>query len=409
MIRGRGPRKPLLTRMLLRALSVAAFGLALLGAGVTATAQPARVQAPGTDTSANKLVAAPQGPSVAPNSVSAQSLRVVTRLVPPFVTRQDARYAGFSVDLWNAIARQAHFQFAWNEVATVADILAAVKEGRGDLAIAAISITAQREQDFDFSHPMFESGLQIMVGAEVGGGLSLDQIAKLLTTGPMPFLLMLLAGLIVIPAHMAWFVERKHKERIFASSYVPGIFEAIWWATGAATGQQSDYPRSGWGRALSGLATLVSLVFLAYFTAALTSELTVETLRGGINSPQDLPHHRVGTIAGSTADKYLQSIDVSAIQFKQVPEMLAELEHNRLDAVVFDSPVLLYYAANAGKGKVKMVGPVLRKENYGILFPPGSPLRKPVNEALLRLREDGTYSMLFEKWFGIAGATEVKR
>ena len=100
---------------------------------------------------------------------------------------------------------------------------------------------------------------------------------------------------------------------------------------------------------------------------------------------------------------------MSAIQFKQVPEMLAELEHNRLDAVVFDSPVLLYYAANAGKGKVKMVGPVLRKENYGILFPPGSPLRKPVNEALLRLREDGTYSTLFEKWFGIAGATEVKK
>ena len=377
--------------------------LALLGTGIHATAQPTLAQSPGASSAANNPVAAAQSPPGSPKLVPGQSLRVVTRVVPPFVTKQQDRYAGFSVDLWNAIARQAHLQFAWTEVATVKDILSAVKEGRGDLAIAAISITAQREQEFDFSHPMFEAGLQIMVGAEVGAGLSLDQIAKLLTTGPMPFLLMLLVALIVIPAHMAWLAERNHKDRIFASNYVPGIFEAVWWATGAATGQQSDYPRSGWGRAVSGAATLVSLVFLAYFTAALTSELTVETLRGGINSPQDLPHHRVGTITGSTAETYLQSIDVNPVQFRLVPEMLAALEHGRLDAIVFDSPVLLYYAANGGKGKVKMVGPVLRKENYGILFPPGSPLRKPVNEALLRLREDGTYTTLVERWFGAAG------
>jgi polar amino acid transport system substrate-binding protein len=339
------------------------------------------------------------------------------RLSPPISTFRFGHFAnahdalacgcngsgGFSIDLWNAVARQAHLQFAFVEAPTVRDILANVKEGRGDLAIAAISITAQREQEFDFSQPMFESGLQIMVGAETGGGLSLDQIGKLLTTGPMPFLLMLLALLIVVPAHIAWLAERNHAERIFATSYMPGIFHALWWATGAAAGQQSDYPRSGWGRAVSAAAALVSLVFLAYFTAALTSELTVESLRGGINGPGDLPHHRVGTIAGSTADKYLQGIDVAPHEYTKVAEMLADLELQKIGAVVFDSPVLMYYAASAGKGKVWTVGPVLRKENYGILFPPGSPLRKPVNQALLQLREDGTYWTLFEKWFGAAG------
>ena len=51
------------------------------------------------------------------------------------------------------------------------------------------------------------------------------------------------------------------------------------------------------------------------------------------------------------------------------------------DAVVFDSPVLLYYAANDGKGKVQVVGSIFRKENYGIVVPANSPLRKRIDAA----------------------------
>jgi polar amino acid transport system substrate-binding protein len=66
---------------------------------------------------------------------------------------------------------------------------------------------------------------------------------------------------------------------------------------------------------------------------------------------------------------------------------------------VFDAPVLLYYVANKGSNKARLVGPMLRKQNYGIMFPRGSTLRKPVNEALLKLNEDGTYEALYKKWF----------
>ena len=37
-----------------------------------------------------------------------------------------------------------------------------------------------------------------------------------------------------------------------------------------------------------------------------------------------------------------------------------------------------------------------------MLFPRGSDLRKPVNEALLKLRENGTYDAIYNKWFGAA-------
>jgi polar amino acid transport system substrate-binding protein len=143
----------------------------------------------------------------------------------------------------------------------------------------------------------------------------------------------------------------------------------------------------------------VSVVFVSYFTATITSNLTIQSLKGDINGPEDLPGRKVGTTTGSTAATYLKSQGVEPIEFSKIEESFVALNNHQLDAVVFDAPVLLYYAANKGANKVRMAGPLLKKESYGILFPRGSALRKPVNEALLKLRENGTYDALYAKWF----------
>jgi ABC-type amino acid transport substrate-binding protein len=35
---------------------------------------------------------------------------------------------------------------------------------------------------------------------------------------------------------------------------------------------------------------------------------------------------------------------------------------------------------------------------------PAASARKPVNEALLKLKENGTYELLYAKWFGATGS-----
>lgn len=333
-----------------------------------------------------------------------EGITVITRVLPPFVTKDGSSYGGFSVELWEAIAREAHLSTAWREVGTVADILAGVGAGQGQAAIAAISITAQREERFDFSQPMFEAGLQIMVRAEASSGLTLAQLGAMLSSGALPYLLGLLALLILVPAHIAWFAERGHPNAIFGRRYFPGIFSAIWWGTGAAVGQQLDYPRSVVGKLTSGLTIIISVIFVAYFTAAVTSAMTVQQLKGDIDGPEDLPGKRVATTAGSTAATYLRGMNVPPTEFSQITQAFKALEDRQVDAVVFDAPVLLYHAATAGKGKTRVVGPIFRKENYGILFPQGSPLRKPVNEALLKLRENGVYDRLYNRWFSVTAS-----
>jgi polar amino acid transport system substrate-binding protein len=326
-------------------------------------------------------------------------IKVITRVIAPFVIKDGETYTGFSIELWNAIATEIKRPFHFVEKANIKDILAGVNVSEGDVAIAAISITSQREQLFDFSQPMFESGLQIMVRNDAESGFSFSQIWKLLSTGAMPFLLSLLAALILLPAHIAWFAERKHDDMIFSRSYFPGIFQAMWWSTGAAVGQQPDNLRSNWGRLISSMIVIMSLLFVSYFQATFTTILTVQSLRGDINGPEDLHGRKVGTTAGSTAAGYLTAMDVPPTEFQKIDDAFVALDNKQLDAVVFDAPVLLYYTAAAGRNKARIVGPMLRKENYGILFPRGSGLRKPVNEALLKLRENGTYDALYAKWF----------
>jgi polar amino acid transport system substrate-binding protein len=79
------------------------------------------------------------------------------------------------------------------------------------------------------------------------------------------------------------------------------------------------------------------------------------------------------------------------------------LERGAVDAVVYDAPVLLYYAGTEGQGQVQVVGEVFEPQDYGIAMPSGSPDRELVNRALLDIMEDGTYSRIYNRWFSAAG------
>lgn len=330
----------------------------------------------------------------------AAPLNVITRVIPPFVIKEGDHYQGFSIELWQAIARELNRSSNFVETATVKDLLAAVENGRGDLGVAAISITSERIQRFDFSQPIFESGLQILVPAEQHSGLGFREIWGVLTTGAMPTLLLIFLALILIPAHLVWWAERRRDDKNIPESYWHGIAHAIWWATGATAGQQPLQPASVLGRFLAWLAIPVSIIFVAYFTGAVTAAITVQQLQGAIQGISDLPGKKVGTTAGSTAAAYLQDSGVTPVTFEKIDDAFAAMKAHKLDAVVFDAPVLLYYANHAGLGEVQVIGQVFKKESYGIAFPQNSPLRTPVNAALLKLREDGTYDALYQRWFG---------
>jgi polar amino acid transport system substrate-binding protein len=143
------------------------------------------------------------------------------------------------------------------------------------------------------------------------------------------------------------------------------------------------------------------VVFVALYTAQLTATLTVQQIAGGINGPEDLAGKRVAVTAGSTAANAVRELQAQAVEVRQISEAYQALQNRTVDAIVFDAPVLMYYAANEGKGSVQLIGAPFRKEDYGIVFPRGSALRSEVSVALLRMREDGAYQRIYDRWFAL--------
>jgi polar amino acid transport system substrate-binding protein len=337
--------------------------------------------------------------SPAANAISGKTIKVATRIISPFVIEEKGELSGFSIELWKNIAQELKIQSAFNKVETISNLLNAVKSKQSDLAISAISVTAQREQDFDFSQPIFDSGLQILVRTQ-GQQSSIGRLFSSIFTPTLLQLLGIMALIVLIPAHIIWLVERNHDGGFLENkAYFPGIFKACWWAAATLATQAEEMPKGAWGRIMAVIWMFISVVFIAYFTATVTTSLTVEQLQSNIKSPNDLAGKKIATIGGSTSANYLKQQNIAATEFKQIDEAYDALNNTEVDAVVFDAPILLYYAAHEGKGKVQVVGSIFRKESYAIALPTGSPYRKPINNALLLLQEKGTYQEIYDKWF----------
>ena len=142
------------------------------------------------------------------------------------------------------------------------------------------------------------------------------------------------------------------------------------------------------------------VVFVAFYTAQLTTTLTVEQIRGAIEGPGDLPGKQVATLARSTAADYLRAQNAQVQEFATPDQMFKALLDKKVDAVVSAAPLLLYYAAHEGKGRVKTVGPEFNTAPAAIMVQLDSPLRRKINLALIALRENGTYQQIYDKWFG---------
>jgi len=309
---------------------------------------------------------------------------------------------GFSIELWNSISARLNRETEYLVMPDVGELLAAVGDGRADLGIAAISITSERESRFDFSQPILNAGLQILVrGAAGNAEPSPMHLMRLFFSRTLLIWLGVALLLIMIPAHLVWAVERHHRNGIIPSrSYFPGIFHAMFWAAGTLATQADHMPRHWIARIVAVLWMFTAVVFVAFYTAQLTASLTAQQIRGSINGPQDLVGRHVGTTRASTAAAYLSENKAQVREFVSIDAVYDALLYNQVDAVVFDAPAILYYATHDGKGLAQVVGGVFHKEDYGIVFPTDSPLRKQVNEALLALRENGRYQKIYDEWFG---------
>jgi len=154
--------------------------------------------------------------AVLASDASAQKLRVVTRDIEPFSFEQDGRRKGFAIELWDNVARELKLEYDIKLVGSAKDMVAELDDKAADVAVGALSITAEREEKIDFSQPFYESGLQIVVSKKAGG--LADPIISIIQKLVSWELLAGLAAAMVIMfiiSHLVWVYEHPVNEEMW--------------------------------------------------------------------------------------------------------------------------------------------------------------------------------------------------
>ncbi|NJS41808.1 transporter substrate-binding domain-containing protein [Candidatus Gracilibacteria bacterium] len=318
---------------------------------------------------------------------SQRELNIATRISPPIVDHSDNKYTGYSIDIWNEVAKRNDYQTNWIQKNSIQELIDSVKNKEVDASIASISQTPSREEVVDFSNPYLDSGLQIISQKNTNSIFDLFKI--FLNSGAVKILIVGVI-LILLVAHIYWITKRITTPK-FPKNYFFGIWEGIWW--GSVGLFQADYgeerPGSRRGQFVLIIWLFISLVFLAQLEAVVTAEYTIDRLESRVSTLSDIISLKVGVVEGTTSQIYASEQNLNTVSYNNAQEMLNAVRDGQIKAGISDAPIVQFYKNHEGSGLVE-TGEVLQRETYAIAFSIGSPLRKEINKTLLEMEGDGT-------------------
>jgi len=115
---------------------------------------------------------------------------------------------------------------------------------------------------------------------------------------------------------------------------------------------------------------------------------------------------QIDTTGQTTAEGIQKAGGLKEIQkFDTILVAFEALEQGKVDAIINDYPVNSYVSTK--RGKTKVIVKIKTNEQYGIgVNKTNTSLLSSINKALQQVRDDGTYTTIYKKWFGVAPPTE---
>ncbi len=318
------------------------------------------------------------------------------KIAPPFAIKNaDGSWTGLSIELWRHIAHELDFDYEIRET-DIPGLVQGLKAGTLDAAVAALTVTAEREKLFDFTHPFYTTGLGIAVKKQRYSNwrdmiLGFFSWRFLRPLGGL-FLILLLVGTLV------WSLERKSDAGGFAKDPARGIAGGFWWSavTMTTVGYGDKSPVTFAGRGVAIIWMFVSIITISGFTAAIASSLTISKLGKHIDGPEDLLQVRVGSIPKTTTANYLDRQHIIFRPYDTPLSGLQALEENHIDAFVYDAPILRYLIKREIGQSVHVLPGTFERQDYAIGLVTNSDLREAINRLMLQhIHEHWWHDTLF--------------
>jgi polar amino acid transport system substrate-binding protein len=127
-------------------------------------------------------------------------------------------------------------------------------------------------------------------------------------------------------------------------------------------------------------------------------QLTVRKETENIFNLADCKGKKVGTLKFSLAERILQAEGgIEILTYEDEVNAYSDLENERIDAVLIDAPIALFYALP--NPKLKNVGAPVGQMSYGIAINKNNPdLLLKVNQAIRKIAESGELREIMDRW-----------
>lgn len=326
-------------------------------------------------------------------------LRVGVIESPPFVISENGLWTGYSIDIWQKVAELNTWEYKTVAYPDPAAVMSALGRGEVDIIAADVPITSDGIQQADFSQPYFLSGLQIMVTSARPHSFS-RVMENLRDWEHLPILWAVIGAVAVLTVIVTLF-ERVHNPE-FPKTWHDGLAEAFYYVISLALTGKSAY--KGFpgvlGRLMLVVWMILGVVTVVFLTSSVTTTLANEKNKSKIAGPQDLQDKKVGVVKESRAMNYLVRHGINRIVYPTLGDAVNALLKEDVQAIVGAAPLLQYYDNSHPQLPITEVGEVFSRYTYGFAMQRNSPLRQPLDNALLQLQEDGALREIGQKYFG---------
>ncbi len=321
-------------------------------------------------------------------------------VTPPFVSESDNGLHGPSYKLWTQIDKEGFAHIEMKEM-TFEQTIYATKNGKVDICISPLTITDERYKQMDFSVPYHIAYSSILTKKESGWQEAFRFIGSFFSINFFRAMAAL-AVVILIFGFLAWIFERKGNSEEFSEG-IHGLWHGFWWSavTMTTVGYGDKSPKTFGGRMVALVWMFTAIIIISGFTASIASSLTVNSIDGNTNTIADFKEKKLGTVANSATDKWLENnFFNNRVIYNSIPDLLLGLKRGEIDAVAYDRPVLLDILKNDTKEEFQLLPIRYNPQFYAMGFNRdlNNTTKQHISEGILRFTETQDWKILLNEY-----------
>ncbi|KAK7395719.1 hypothetical protein VNO78_16286 [Psophocarpus tetragonolobus] len=318
--------------------------------------------------------------------------------------KSNLSYTGFSIDVFKAAIHNLRYNLDFEFVpfnGSYDEMVEQVYNKTLDAAVGDTSIMAYRYNLVDFSQPYIESGIDMVVTEQPVKSKETWSFLEVYTKE----MWLMMTALHIFVVLVMWSIERQVNEEL------KGLGSMLWFLVTVIFYVHGEQIKSPLARIVLAPWLFVILIASSYFTASLTSMMTVSQLEPSVVDIQTLLKRNspVGCDGNSFIVKYLIEVQKfkheNVRNFTSINDYATAFQNKDIAAAFFISPHAKVFLAKYSCRGFTKAGNTFRLGGLGFVFPKGSTLATDISEALLKVLESGQTEQLERDMLMVGGNT----